>query len=287
MGKRWAVIFEIIVVTGLLWWFLHLNFTGRIFMDPYIIRFGRFGIKWYSLLITTGILISYVIARRYFKKRNWKVEELDEALLLGVIFGVLGARIYYVIFQWDYYSKYPSEIYKIWHGGLAIHGALLGAIFSVWLYTRKKRSFSFLEGIDVASWLFPLAQAIGRWGNFFNHEAYGYPTNLPWKMYVPEKYRMPGYTNYEYFHPTFLYESLWDLMTFIILTFYVKKHYKKPGEITALYLVFYSLGRIMVERLRLDSLYFGEIRAAQLFSAIAMIVGAVWYLILTKGEQKT
>lgn len=254
-------------------------------MDPYIFRIGRFGLKWYSTLIVSGILIDYIIARRYFKKRGWRSEELDEALLFGVIVGIICARCYYVIFEWEFFKHNPAEIYKIWHGGIAIHGGLIGAILAVWIYTRKKRSFSFLEGLDVMSWLFPLAQAIGRWGNFFNHEAYGTPTNLPWKMFVPPMYRMPGFERFEYFHPTFLYESIWDFLTFALLSLYVKKHYKRPGEITALYLNLYSMGRIMVEGLRTDSLWLGNIRVAQLFSAIAMLAGGLWYLWLVREHE--
>ena len=283
--RKWILIATVGAFLIFLTWFLYMNFTGKMIVNPFIIRFGRFGIKWYSVLIASGILIDYIIAKKYFKKRGWKTEELDEALLFGVVLGIIFARAYYVIFQWDYFKNHPSEIYKTWHGGIAIHGGILGAILAVWLYTRKKRSFNFFEGLDVASWLFPLAQGIGRWGNFFNHEAYGTPTNLPWKMFVPLAYRMPGYENYSYFHPTFLYESVWDISSFVLLSFYVKNCYKKPGEITALYLVLYSLGRIMVEGLRLDSLYLGHIRVAQLFSAIAMVIGGLWYLKIVKRDE--
>ncbi len=266
-------------------WFLHATFSGKLVVDPFIFRIGRFRLKWYSTLIVSGLLLAYFIARKYFKSRGWKPEELDEALLLGVAFGIICARAYYVVFEWDYFKNNPSEIIKIWHGGIAIHGGILGAIFAVWLYTRKKRSFTFLEGLDVMTWVFPLAQAIGRWGNFFNHEAYGTPTNLPWKMFVPPAFRMPGYESFSYFHPTFLYESAWDLMVFVILTIFVKRHYEKPGQVTALYLVLYSMGRIMVEGLRTDSLWFGNIRVAQLFSAVAMFLGAIWYLMLVRKNE--
>ncbi|MEJ5230416.1 MAG: prolipoprotein diacylglyceryl transferase family protein, partial [Pseudothermotoga sp.] len=119
----------------------------------------------------------------------------------------------------------------------------------------------------------PLGQAIGRWGNFFNYEAFGGPTNLPWKMYVPLRFRPVGYLQYEYFHPTFLYESIWDLFIFFLLTRYMNKDRKNFGEVFALYFCLYSLGRICIERLRLDSLYLGNLRTAQLFSAIMIVVG--------------
>lgn len=286
MGKRWVYVVVLAVAIVLLWLFLSRVFSGELIVSRYIFKLGRFELRWYSTLIALGILIDYLIARWYFKRRGWNLEHLDEALLLGVIFGIIFARVYYVIFEWDYFKNHPSEIFKVWHGGIAIHGGFLGAIFAVWLYTRLKKdvSFTFVEGLDVMGWLFPLAQGIGRWGNFFNYEAFGYPTDLPWKMFVPQSHRPPQFLSNEFFHPTFLYESVWDFTVFAILTAYVLKHYRKPGEVVSLYLVMYSMGRIMVESLRTDSLWLGSIRMAQLFSAIAMILGALWYLSLQRKK---
>ncbi len=286
MGKRWVYVVVLAVAIVLLWLFLSRVFSGELIVSRYIFKLGRFELRWYSTLIALGILIDYFIARWYFKRRGWNPEHLDEALLLGVIFGIIFARVYYVIFEWDYFKNHPSEIFKVWHGGIAIHGGFLGAIFAVWLYTRLKKdvSFTFVEGLDVMGWLFPLAQGIGRWGNFFNYEAFGYPTDLPWKMFVPQSHRPPQFLSNEFFHPTFLYESVWDFTVFAILTAYVLKHYRKPGEVVSLYLVMYSMGRIMVESLRTDSLWLGSIRMAQLFSAIAMILGALWYLSLQRKK---
>ncbi len=286
MGKRWVYVVVLAVAIVLLWLFLSRVFSGELIVSRYIFKLGRFELRWYSTLIALGILIDYLIARWYFKRRGWNPEHLDEALLLGVIFGIIFARVYYVIFEWDYFKNHPSEIFKVWHGGIAIHGGFLGAIFAVWLYTRLKKdvSFTFVEGLDVMGWLFPLAQGIGRWGNFFNYEAFGYPTDLPWKMFVPQSHRPPQFLSNEFFHPTFLYESVWDFTVFAILTAYVLKHYRKPGEVVSLYLVMYSMGRIMVESLRTDSLWLGSIRMAQLFSAIAMILGALWYLSLQRKK---
>ena len=288
MAKKLTFSILLVAAVILIGIFLSKVFSGQLIVSRYIFRLGNFELRWYSTLIALGILIDYFIARSYFKRRGWNPEHLDEALLLGVLFGILFARIYYVIFEWDYFKDHPSEIFKIWHGGIAIHGGFLGAIFAVWLYTKIKKnvSFTFLEALDVMGWLFPLAQGIGRWGNFFNYEAFGYPTDLPWKMYVPPRSRPPQFASSEFFHPTFLYESLWDFMVFAILTLYVKREYKRPGEVISLYLVMYSMGRIMVERLRTDSLWLGDIRMAQLFSAIAMIIGALWYLWLRREGGK-
>ncbi len=286
MGKKWVWIVLLIVAVILIWIFLANVFSGKLIVSRYILKFKRFELRWYSTLITLGILIDYFLARWFFKRKGWNIEHLDEALLWGVVLGIICSRAYYVIFEWNYFKDHPSEIPKIWHGGIAIHGGFLGAILAVWLYTKFKKdvSFSFLEGLDVMGWLFPLGQGIGRWGNFFNYEAFGVPTDLPWKMFVPEDHRPVQYVNYEYFHPTFLYESVWDFMVFAVLTSYMLKHYKKPGEIVSLYMVMYSMGRIMTEVLRTDSLWFGNIRAAQLFSAVAMLLGSFWYLYLQDRE---
>ena len=286
MGKKWIWIALIAIAVILIWIFLANVFSGKLIVSRYIFKFGRFELRWYSTLITLGILIDYFLARWFFKRKGWNTEHLDEALLWGVIFGIICARAYYVIFEWDYFKNHLSEIPKIWHGGIAIHGGFLGAILAVWLYTKFKKgvSFSFLEGLDIIGWLFPLGQGIGRWGNFFNYEAFGVPTNLPWKMFVLESRRPVQYISSEYFHPTFLYESVWDFMVFAILTSYILRHYRKPGEVISLYMVMYSMGRIMTEVLRTDSLWFGHIRAAQLFSAVAMLIGAAWYLSLQKKE---
>jgi phosphatidylglycerol:prolipoprotein diacylglycerol transferase len=206
-----------------------------------------------------------------------KPQDLDEGLFWGIVAGILGARIYYVIFNWNYYSKYPSEIYKIWHGGLAIHGGIFGALLMIFIYSKIKGYFKFVHATDLFTSVLPLAQAIGRWGNFFNYEAYGRPTTLPWKMYVPPERRMPGFDIDRFFHPTFLYESLWDITIFVFLSFFVEKRKREYGETTALYLILYSVGRFWIESLRLDSLMAGHFRAAQVVSIILISIGASWY----------
>ncbi|MEJ5230510.1 MAG: prolipoprotein diacylglyceryl transferase, partial [Pseudothermotoga sp.] len=208
------------------------------------------------------------------------VDQLDELIFYAVIFGIVGARLFYVIFNLRYYTKNPIEIFMVWHGGLAIQGAVLFAIVTCVVYARYRKGVSFttFQVLDLGAAYLPLGQAIGRWGNFFNYEAFGGPTNLPWKMYVPLRFRPVGYLQYEYFHPTFLYESIWDLLIFFLLTRYMSKNRKNFGEVFALYLCFYSLGRICIERLRLDSLYLGNLRSAQLFSAIMIAVGFVLFV---------
>ncbi|MBO8161603.1 MAG: prolipoprotein diacylglyceryl transferase [Thermosipho sp. (in: Bacteria)] len=275
----------ILVLIGI---FLSKVFSGELIVKRYVFRVGNFELRWYSLLIVTGILLSYFLVRRRLKIFNINPEHLDEILFWGIISGIIGARIYYVIFMWEeYYSKYPSEIFKIWHGGLAIHGAIIGAIFSAYLYTKFKKdcSFTFLQGLDLFTSVLPLGQALGRWGNFFNYEAYGAPTNLPWGMYVPPYNRLPGYENFSKFHPTFLYESLIDFLIFLFLYKYELKK-KNNGETTALYFILYSLNRFWIESLRTDSLYIGKIRVAQLISVILIVIGIIMFVYLRFKKPK-
>ncbi len=277
-SKRIILSVVIILAVGIgLFFFLREVFSGRFIVRDYIFQIGKFQLRWYSICIASGILVAYVLARRRLSMYPIKPEDLDEGLFWGIVAGILGARIYYVIFNWNYYSKYPSEIYKIWHGGLAIHGGIFGALLMIFIYSKIKGYFKFVHATDLFTSVLPLAQAIGRWGNFFNYEAYGRPTTLPWKMYVPPERRMPGFDIDRFFHPTFLYESLWDITIFVFLYFFVEKRKREYGETTALYLILYSVGRFWIESLRLDSLMAGHFRAAQVVSIILISIGASWY----------
>ena len=284
--KKFLIVLLAIAIIVLMFFFLREVFTGKLILKNYIVRIGRLEIRWYSVLIITGIFLSYYIARRRAEKEGVNPEHLDEVLVYGIIAGVIGARIYYVAFRWDYYSKNFSEIFKIWHGGLAIHGAVIAAILTGFLYTRLKKnvSFTFLQGLDTFTGVLPLGQAIGRWGNFFNYEAFGVPTNLPWKMFVPENFRPMEFRNYEYFHPTFLYESLWDFLVFYALTVYYRKYRKRFGEITALYLILYSIGRFFIEGLRVDSLMLGNYRIAKIISLIFIAIGIILLIYLRSSQ---
>ncbi|MFN4224267.1 MAG: prolipoprotein diacylglyceryl transferase [Fervidobacterium nodosum] len=280
MSKSKRIILSVVIILAVgigLFFFLREVFSGRLIVRDYIFQIGKFQLRWYSICIASGILVAYVLARRRLSMYPIKPEDLDEGLFWGIVAGILGARIYYVIFNWNYYSKYPSEIYKIWHGGLAIHGGIFGALLMIFIYSKIKGYFKFVHATDLFTSVLPLAQAIGRWGNFFNYEAYGRPTTLPWKMYVPPERRMPGFDIDRFFHPTFLYESLWDITIFVFLYFFVEKRKREYGETTALYLILYSLGRFWIESLRLDSLMAGHFRAAQVVSIILISIGAAWY----------
>lgn len=169
-----------------------------------------------------------------------------------IISGIIGARLYYVLLNQYYYFKYPSEILAIWHGGISIHGAILGGLIAG-LFYLKRRNLPFLNYADAVSFGLCIGQAIGRWGNFFNSEAFGMPTDLPWKLFIPIEKRPFSLISYDFFHPTFLYESLLDLLIFFILLSLYRKFLDKSGMIFVLYLLLYSFVRIGIEYLRVDS----------------------------------
>jgi phosphatidylglycerol---prolipoprotein diacylglyceryl transferase len=197
--------------------------------------------------------------------------------------------LYYVIFQWPEYAQNPENIIAIWKGGIAIHGAILGGILATTIFAKLNR-VSVWQLTDLLVPSLALGQAIGRWGNFFNSEAFGRPTNVPWKLYIPITQRPIGYEQYEFFHPTFLYESIWNLLVFgllLLLFFQGLKNYSrlKIGTLTLVYLIAYSLGRLWIEGLRMDSLMLGPLRMAQVVSLTAIglgILGLIWLYSLKK-----
>lgn len=282
MTMKKVLLFLLLVLLAI---FVALVFRGTLILPQYLIKIGNFELRFYSLFVLTGVLLSYSLARRQAKQENVDPEQVDELVFYSVVFGIVGARALYVLSNWKFYSKNPAEIVKIWHGGLSIQGAVLAGIAVFLLYSLIKKNVTFkpLQALDLGAAYLPLGQAIGRWGNFFNYEAFGEPTNLPWKMYVPVAMRPFEYRQYDYFHPTFLYESLWDFFVFLLLTRYLKHHRKNFGEVFSLYLCFYSLGRVCIERLRLDSMYVGSIRLAQFISALSILIGFTLYIVLRGG----
>ncbi|HWP34815.1 MAG TPA: prolipoprotein diacylglyceryl transferase [Thermodesulfobacteriota bacterium] len=230
--------------------------------------------RWYGALIAAGTLLGLWLATREAVRRRLDPDALTTAALVAILVGFLGARLYYVAFNWDLYAQRPWDIPQIWKGGLAIHGGLFAGVLAGWLYMRARR-LPVLPYLDVAAPSLVLAQAIGRWGNFFNSEAYGRPTDLPWKLYIPPERRLPGYEGFEFFHPTFLYESLWDFGVFLLLFFVLRRRLEtRPGALFFCYLGLYSLGRFFIEGLRLDSLMAGGVRAAQVVSLLLILLAA-------------
>lgn len=241
-------------------------------ISPIAFSIGLLQVRWYGLVIITALIIGYLLANHLKPRfKQLKMLNLGDLVPWLVIGGILGARLYYVIFNFDYFLQRPAAALKIWEGGLAIHGAFLGALIALLIYLRKHR-LNFFSVSDLLVIPLIFGQAIGRWGNFFNEEAYGSPTNLPWRLFISLDKRLPALEAYQYFHPTFLYESLWNILVFVLLLVLLYKT-KKPGIILAFYLIFYSLGRFFIEAFRTDSLMLGSIKIAQLISLVFILCG--------------
>ena len=232
------------------------------------IHIGPLAIRWYGVLIAAAVLLGTLLAQREAVRRREDPDQLLNVIVLAVLVALAGARLYYVAFNWSYYRLHPAKILAVWEGGLAIHGGLLAGGLAIFLYGRSRR-LPFLTYLDILVPSVALGQAIGRWGNFFNQEAFGTPTGLPWKLYIDVYHRPAHLATFEYFHPTFLYESLWNLAVFAALHLALRKPLQdRRGTLTLCYLALYSVGRFIVEGFRIDSLMLGPYRVAQVMSAI-------------------
>ncbi|HAE91792.1 phosphatidylglycerol:prolipoprotein diacylglycerol transferase [Tissierella praeacuta DSM 18095] len=230
-------------------------------MDPVAFQLFGLEIRWYGILIATGVLIGTILALRETKRVGLDEEILMDFLIWEIPLCLVGARLYYVIFSWDFYKDNPIEALNIRNGGLAIHGAIITAIIVAIVFT-KIRKIEFWTIADICAPSLILAQSIGRWGNFINQEAHGGPTNLPWGIMV----------NGIKVHPTFLYESIWNFLVFLFLLWYGNNKQKIKGEVFLLYLSLYSFIRFFIEGLRTDSLMLGPIRVAQLVSIVGFVI---------------
>jgi phosphatidylglycerol---prolipoprotein diacylglyceryl transferase len=256
---------------------------------PILFEAGNFAIRWYGLLIAMAVLIGVNLSQFLAQRRGVKPDLVADYVIWGVIGAIPCARLYYVLFQWRNYADRPQDIIAIWQGGIAIHGAIIGGAIAALIFCRLNR-LSFWQLADLIAPSLILGQAIGRWGNFFNSEAFGAPTDLPWKLYIPLANRPLSLIEYEYFHPTFLYESLWNLGVFALLLYLFfwglrQGDRLKTGTLFLVYWIAYSAGRVWIEGLRTDSLMLGGIRVAQLVSLTGMalgILGLVWLHILKR-----
>lgn len=249
---------------------------------PIAIDFGPVQIYWYGIIIALAFLTGLGISLRVAGKNKLDKEHILNLAVYLLIGAITGARLYFVLFNWDYYSNHLAEILMTWKGGLSIHGAILGGLITTAIYTRKHK-LSLLKYTDVFVFGLSIGQAIGRWGNFFNSEAFGTPTDLPWKLYIPVESRPPEYQQYQYFHPAFLYESLWNILVFCFLYFILRKKLQKyNGALTFSYLILYSIGRIMIEGIRTDSIFFVfGIPLAQFVGIITIIIGFAGLIFVT------
>ncbi|MDO4383536.1 MAG: prolipoprotein diacylglyceryl transferase [Eubacteriales bacterium] len=236
---------------------------------------GGLQIRWYGILITIGALLASIISYKRAPKHGIKPDDVLDLILWTLPIGIIGARLYYVVFAWDeFYRDNPMQAFNIRGGGLAIHGGLIFGLITAYIVCRRKK-IPFLEMADLVLPTVALAQSIGRWGNFFNSEAYGRPTNLPWAILV----------NGQHVHPTFLYESIWCFLLFFSLIYMDNHHRKFSGQIMCLYGMLYSLERFFVESLRTDSLMIGPFRQAMVLSATVFLACGILYMGLRKRKQ--
>ena len=260
------------------------------FTSPSQILCTFFGVNIYyygvimAFAIAVGTLFSDWIGTKYFELKKETVVDLAPYV---IIFGLIGARVYYCLMDYEFYMRFPTEILALRHGGISIHGAILGGLLGLILFS-KRHKISFKKLCDVSAIGLALGQSIGRWGNFFNSEAYGTPTDLPWKLYIAPQYRQIPYLDVSYYHPAFLYESLLDLtIFFVLLALVLKKKFIKEGNVALVYLILYSAARIFVENIRIDSVrYIQGVSIAIIVSTGIIILSGV-LLYLNNKEQRT
>ncbi len=225
-------------------------------------EFLGLNIHFYGLIIAIGIVVAYIFCSKIAKSYGLDSESLLDVVLVGLPSAIIGARLYYVVFSWDSYKDDLWSVFKIWEGGIAIYGAIIGATIAVSIYCKIKK-IKLTNVLDTCSFGLLIGQMIGRFGNFVNAEAYGGKTTLPWRMELCDL----GIS----VHPTFLYESLWNLGIFLILVFFCKKRQKFDGEMFLTYISLYGLGRLWIEGLRSDSLYIGPIRVSQMLALLCFL----------------
>lgn len=252
-------------------------------MNP--IAFNLFGIaiRWYGILIATGMLVALIIAKINSKFLNVDYDKFIDCALISLPFGIIGARLYYVIFNYKIYLNNPIDVLNIRQGGLAIHGGIIFGILAAYIYSKRRR-INLLTYLDLAAPSIVLAQSIGRWGNFFNQEAHGGEVSKEFISKFPEFIQKGMFIDGKYYHPTFLYESIWNLIIFIFLMFIIRYIITKRGNIFFIYILLYSIGRFFIEALRTDSLMIGPFRTAQIISIIGILISII-YLISNRGKE--
>ena len=248
-------------------------------MNPILLDFGYIQIHWYSVLLTIAFLIGGYIAIHEAKKYKIPKDYMINLFFYIIVFSLIGARLYYVLFNLDLYSSNLISILKVWEGGLAIHGGIIAAIIVIIIYTKKYK-ISTLRMLDILVISLILGQTIGRWGNFFNSEAYGVATTLEHlqSLHIPNFIIDGMFIDGTYYTPTFLYESILCLIGFIGLVIYRNLKYTKVGTTTALYLIYYGIIRFFIEGLRLDSLMLGNFKVAQIVSIIMVVTGVILFI---------
>jgi phosphatidylglycerol:prolipoprotein diacylglycerol transferase len=257
-------------------------------MDPVAFRLPILGIPiyWYGLIVVTCILVGSYLASFEARRRGENPDHIWNGLILVIIFGLIGARLYHVISSpqglvrgFEYYRQHPVEIFMVWQGGLGLFGMVAGGVLAIFLYARWQK-LDFLIWLDIVAPVLALGQAIGRWGNFFNQELYGYPTTVPWGIPIDLHNRLPQFANLPEtarFHPTFVYESIWNFLVFLTLM-YVGRRYEERllrGDLLLMWCLLYPVGRFFVEFQRPDAWMLGPIAAAQAVSIVVALTAVV------------
>ncbi|MDL2257687.1 prolipoprotein diacylglyceryl transferase [Eubacteriales bacterium OttesenSCG-928-K08] len=270
--------------------------------DPVAFEIFGWPIYWYGILIAAGIVLAVLLSMREAKRKNMHEDTLLDLCLVLIPSGVVGARLYYVIFAWEQYAANPISMLYIWEGGLAIFGGIIGGIIGMLIYAKVKK-ISFLKLADVIAPGVLLAQALGRWGNFFNQEAFGLPVTNPDMLWFPFAVRIdrahefvhagnglnyvfPNYCPYEFHMATFFYESMWCLLAFAFLWFVLRKRAKHDGDVFLWFVMLYSAERVFVEGLRGDSLMWGSIRVSQLLSGLLFVAILAFFIVRRIKEKQ-
>jgi len=255
-------------------------------MIPSVINIGPIPIHLYALAIMTGVVLGALLAQKEAVRRGQNGSLVWDMMVWVLIAGIIGARIWHILtptpsaiaagLTTEYYLTHPLEAIAIWNGGLGIFGAVAGGAIALYFFTRRHH-LSLLLWLDILAPSVALGQAIGRWGNFFNQELYGAPTNLPWAIYIDPQHRFPGFENISYYHPLFLYEMLWNLASVVFLLWLARRFSDrlKSGDIFLVYLMTYPLIRFLLEFLRLDSSYLGGINANQILALVILIIAGL------------
>ena len=251
-------------------------------MNPVALQLGPISIRWYAICIVSGLILAVYLSMKEAPRKKIDPDDIIDFILIAFPLAIVGARLYYVVFEWGYYSQHPGEIFAIWNGGIAIYGGLLTGALVLYLFSRR-RLIEPIDFLDIAAPSVMIAQSIGRWGNFFNQEAYGAAVKS--LNYLPSFIRDQMYIDGSYLQPTFLYESSWNLLGFLLILILRRKpQFLRQGEVTAFYLIWYGFGRMIIEGMRTDSLMFAGLRVSQWLSMILILVGLA--IILYQRRKK-
>lgn len=246
-------------------------------------QLGPFFIRFYGIILMTGAVAGAFLAAHEAKRRGQNPEIVWDLFTYVLIGGIIGARLWHILtpspstgITAGWYFTHPLDALAIWKGGLGIPGAVIGGLIAMFFYARKT-GINFAEWTDIVAPSIALGQAIGRWGNFFNQELYGAPTNLPWKLYIDPAHRLPGYADMAYYHPLFLYESIWNLGNMFLLLWISRRYADslKKGDVFLIYLIVYPIGRFFLDFLRLDASLVGGININQTVMAVVAICSGV------------